>query len=133
VEQDSPSVEKTGNWLPNSGSFNSGGSSILAMDAGSQVRFTFTGTGVNWIGFRDEWSGIAQVYLDGVLQSTVDTWSAVTQPEAVLYSATGLSNQGHTLTIVVTGTRRAGSGGSWVWVDAFEVAQTRQIEHRFKT
>jgi hypothetical protein len=132
VEQDSPAVEKSGTWFPNAGSFNSGGSSILAMDAGSTVKFTFTGTGVKWIGFRDAWSGIAQVYVDGVLQSTVDTFSAVTLSGAELFSATGLSNATHTLTIKVTGNRSAGAAGAWVWVDAFEVTvpATARLQRR---
>jgi hypothetical protein len=121
-EQNNPAVQLTGNWLPNSGAFNSGGSAILAMDQGSQARFTFTGTGVQWIGFRDAWSGIAQVYLDGALQGTIDTYSAGQQAQAVVYSISGLGNASHNLTLVVAGTRNANSGGSWIWVDAFDVS-----------
>ena len=121
-EQDNPAIQLSGNWLPNSGAFNSGGSSILAMDQGSQARFTFTGTGVQWIGYRDAWSGIAQVYLDGALQGTIDTYSAGQQAQAVVYAISGLGNTSHNLTLVVAGTRNANSGGTWVWVDAFDVS-----------
>jgi hypothetical protein len=121
-EQNSAAVQLTGTWYPNSGSFNSGGSSILAMDQGSQAKFTFTGTGVKWIGYRDPWSGIAQVYLDGALKSTVDTYSANTLAQTVVYSVSGLSNASHTLTIVVSGKMDAKSAGEWVWVDAFDVS-----------
>jgi hypothetical protein len=120
-EQNNAAVLYAGTWSPNGGSFNSGGSSVLAMDAGSKATFTFTGTGVSWIGYRDQWSGIAQVYLDGVLSATIDTYSASAQAQAVLYSVSGLSNTAHSLTIAVTGTRDAGSQGDWVWVDAFDV------------
>ena len=121
-EQDNPAVQLTGTWYPNSGAFNSGGSAILAMDQGSQARFTFTGTGVQWTGYRDAWSGIAQVYVDGALQGTIDTYSAGTQAQAVVYALSGLSNASHNLTIMVAGTRNPNSGGSWVWVDAFDVS-----------
>jgi hypothetical protein len=94
----------------------------MAMDQGSQVTFSFTGTGVQWLGYRDGWSGIAQVYLDGALQGTIDTYSAFAQAQAVLYSLNGLTNASHKLTIAVTGTRNANSGGEWVWVDAFDVS-----------
>jgi hypothetical protein len=120
-EQNNPAVQTTGTWYPNHGGFNSGGSAILAMDQGNQARFTFTGTGVTWIGFRDAWSGIAQVYLDGALKGTVDTYSANDQAQTAVYSLNGLSNANHTLTIAVTGTKDAASGGAWVWVDAFDV------------
>lgn len=121
-EQSNPAVQYTGTWNPNSGGFNSGGSATLAMDAGSQAAFIFTGTGVNWIGYRDQWSGIAQVYLDGVMKATIDTFSAGAQAQAVLYSVSGLGNAAHKLTIMVTGTRDASSQGNWVWVDAFDVS-----------
>jgi hypothetical protein len=121
-EENDPAVQLTGTWFPNNGASNSGGSAILATDQGSQAKVTFTGTGVQWIGFRDAWSGIAQVYVDGALKGTIDTYSANTQAQAVLYSLSGLSNTGHTLTLVVTGTRNANSGGAWVWVDAFDVS-----------
>ena len=121
-EQNNPAVQLTGTWYPNSGAFNSGGSAILAMDQGSQARCTFTGTGVQWIGYRDAWSGIAQVYLDGALQGTIDTYSAGQQAQAVVYSLSGLGKASHNLTIVAAGTHNANSGGAWVWVDAFDVS-----------
>jgi len=120
-QQNNPAVHYTGTWFPNSGAFNSGGSATLAMDAGSRANFTFTGTGVKWIGYRDQWSGTAQVYLDGVLKATIDTYSATAQAQAALYSASSLSNAAHSLTIVVTGQRDTKSSGDWVWVDAFDV------------
>ncbi|MGD0135331.1 MAG: hypothetical protein ABSE57_25070 [Bryobacteraceae bacterium] len=123
-EQNNPAVQYTGTWYPNSGAFNSGGSATLAMDAGSEAKFTFTGTGVTWIGYRDEWSGLAKVYLDGVLKATIDTYSAAAQAQAPEYSISGLSDGAHRLTIVVTGQRDSESNGDWVWVDAFDVTTT---------
>jgi hypothetical protein len=100
------------------------------MDQGSQATFTFTGTGVQWIGYRDAWSGIAQVYLDGALKGTIDTYSAAEQAQAVIYSVSHLSNTSHTLTIVVRGTHDAASAGAWVWVDAFNVSVASTIAKR---
>jgi len=129
-QQNDPAVKLTGTWYPNSGAFNSGGSAILAMDQGSQATFTFTGTGVQWIGYRDAWSGIAQVYLDGALKGTIDTYSAAEQAQAVIYSSGQLKNTSHTLTIIVTGTHDATSAGAWVWVDAFNVSVVSNIAKR---
>jgi hypothetical protein len=122
-QQNSNAVTYTGTWYPNSGAFNSGGSAAMAMDAGSQAKFAFTGTAVKWIGFSDPWSGIAQVYLDGKLVTTIDTYSATQTAQATQYSVSGLSNGAHTLTIAATGNHNAQSGGAWVWVDAFDVTQ----------
>jgi hypothetical protein len=120
-EQDNAAVQHSGAWFPNGGAFNSGASALMAVDGGSQTKLIFTGTGVKWIGFADPWSGIAQVYLDGVLVSTVDTYSADQKAQAVEYSVANLNNASHTLTIVATGTHSSQSAGSWVWVDAFDV------------
>ena len=122
VEQDDPAVRYTGTWFNHSRSLHSGGSSVLAMDAGSDATLTFQGTSVTWRGLRDGWSGMADVYVDGALQTRVDTYSATTRYQDALFSASGLAPGIHTLRIVVTGQRNAASGGSWVWVDAFDVA-----------
>jgi hypothetical protein len=85
------------------------------------VSVTFSGTGIRWIGYRDEWSGIASIILDGAPGGTVDTYASPSQYQAVLYSAEGLSPGTHTLVIQVTGTENAASDGPWIWVDAFDV------------
>ena len=67
---------------------------------------TFTGTAVQWIGPKNTNGGIADVYLDGSLAATVDTYSpAGKEFQQVLFSQTGLTAGSHTLTIMVTGTR----------------------------
>jgi hypothetical protein len=120
-EQNNAAVTYTGTWYPNGGSFNSGGSATLSMAANSTAVFSFTGTGVNWIGYSDAWSGIAQVYLDGAFKATVDTYAATEAAQKVQYSLSNLTNAAHTLTIVVTGTQDSTSAEPWVWVDAFDV------------
>ncbi len=120
-EQDNSAVQYSGTWFPNGGAFNSGGTATMAVDAGSQAKLTFTGTAVTWIGFSDPWSGIAQVYLDGALVGTIDTYAADQKPQAVEYSIANLANTNHTLAIVATGTHSSQSSGAWVWIDAFDV------------
>jgi len=121
VEQDAPAVAYGGSWYTNANAFHSAGSAALAMDLGAQASVTFTGTAVSWIGYRDQWSGIALVYVDGVLAATVDTYATTAQAQAVLYSASGLAPGSHTLTIEATGTHNSASGASWIWIDAFDV------------
>jgi hypothetical protein len=122
-EQNVSAVKYSGTWYTNNGSFNSGDSSVLAMDPGSQVTFTFTGTTVSWIAYRDEWSGIAQVSIDGIPQASVDTYLSPSKAQAAAYTSSVLTSGTHTLTISATGTHSAASGGSWIWVDAFDVTQ----------
>jgi len=95
---------------------------VLAMDPNSSAAVTFNGTGITRIGYQDQWSGIANVYLDGTLQSApVDTYAASQEAQSSVYSISDLSPGAHTLMIVVTGTHDAASAGSWIWVDAFDV------------
>ena len=122
IEQNNAAVMYTGNWYLNTNPVMSGGSATLAMDANSSATVSFTGTGIAWIGYQDQWSGIANVYVDGALQSSpVDTYAASEKVQSSVYSISGLSPGAHTLTIVVTGTHNAASAGFWIWVDAFDV------------
>ena len=120
VEQNSSAVTYTGTWNTNNGAFNSGGSAVLALERGSRATFIFTGTAVKWIGYNDAWSGIANVYIDGMLQGQVDTYSASGQAKVVNYTITGLTAGTHTITIEVTGTKGASAQSAWIWVDAFD-------------
>src|SRR5206468_779305 len=120
VEQNDPSALYAGNWYPNSMAVHSGGSATLAMDTNSRITFTFTGIGATWLGYKDPWSGIANVYVDGLPAGSVDTYSPTSKARQRLFTVTGLAQGTHTVTVVVTGTRSANSAGSWIWIDGFE-------------
>ena len=121
VEQNGSGVTYSGAWSPNTLAVHSGGSAVLAVDAGTRVTFAFNGTGATWIAYRDAWSGIARVYVDGALTDSIDTYSSGDKPQASMYTISGLTSGSHSLTIEVTGTKSGASGGAWIWVDAFEV------------
>ena len=121
VEDSNASLVFTGRWFPNANQAHSGGTAVLAMDAGSRITINFKGTGVTWIGYRDEWSGMARVYVDGEAKTTIDNYQSPPVARAVLYNIGGLSPGAHSLTIEVTGTRNSSAKGAWVWVDAFDV------------
>ena len=122
VQQTDIAANYYGHWFQNAGAQYSGGNVNLVVDAGAHVDITFTGTGITWIGYRDEWSGLAQVFMDGALQATVDTYLTPFQAQTPTYSLTGLAPGTHVLSIVATGTHSAASAGSWVWVDAFQLS-----------
>ena len=67
---------------------------------------------------------MADVSLDGALVSRFDLYSATEQPQAPIYTATGLSAGPHTLRIDVTGEKNAASSAALVVVDAFDVTLT---------
>src|SRR5262249_19131134 len=80
------------------------------------------GTGVTWVGYKDAWSGIANVYVDGALKGTADLYSPSDTAQASLYTVTGLVSGSHTLVIEVAGQRNPLSAGLWIWVDAFDIS-----------
>ena len=121
VEENNPALLFTGRWYANTNPDHSGGGSVLATDAGARVTVAFNGTGVSWMAFRDEWCGVARVYVDGELKATVDTYLSPSQSRAVPYTIDGLAAGTHTLTIEATGTRNESAKGSWVWLDSFIV------------
>jgi hypothetical protein len=123
VEDTNPALQFSGRWYSRADATESGGSTVLAMDPGFRVTVPFNGTGISWIGYRDEWSGLARVYVDGEPKATVDNYRSPAEAQAVLYNINGLPAGPHSLTIEVTGTRNANSKGAWIWVDAFDVIQ----------
>jgi hypothetical protein len=89
---------------------------------GATVTFSFTGTGVSWIGARCEICGIAEVVIDGTLVAEVDTFAPTRPPASEsMFSTSGLTSGGHTLVIRVTGRRNPSSGNWIIAVDAFDV------------
>jgi hypothetical protein len=123
VEENNPALVFTGRWYSRLNPAYSGGGSVLSMDAGSRLSLSFDGTGIAWVAYRDEWSGIARVYVDGELKTTIDNYLAPSQTGVVPYSIGGLGSGTHTLTIEATGTRNSSSQGAWIWVDAFDVTR----------
>lgn len=121
IEQNNPASVYSGTWFSNVYPAHSGGSAALAVDPGSSVTISFTGTGISWIAYCDEWSGIAKVILDGKSETLVDTFASPAMAQATAFKVGNLPPGNHTLTIEVTGTRGTASGGSWIWVDAFDV------------
>jgi hypothetical protein len=120
VQETAAAVGYTSGWTQgNRTTAWSGGTAAVATAAGARASFTFTGTSVNWIGLRGPTSGIARVFVDGALRGTVDLYEP-TALQAVVFSASGLANSGHTLTIEVTGLHNSASTGSAVAVDAFD-------------
>jgi len=79
VEQNGAGVTYTGSWGTDTKSYHSGGSAASSMETGSAATLSFTGTGVKLIGYKDQWSGIANIFVDGVQKATVDLYASPDQ------------------------------------------------------
>jgi hypothetical protein len=131
-EQNHPSVTYTGVWNNWSDPLLSGGSYTWLNSPGTAT-FTFSGTGVDWIGLKSQYFGYAEVSLDGGPWVQVNAYSASAQYQQILWSASGLTNTPHTLVARWTGVHPLGpqpvyGGGlpphnpaALVNIDAFDV------------
>src|SRR5947199_6922270 len=55
------------------------------------------------------------------MKADVDTYASPFQHQATAYTLSGLSAGTHTVVVEATQTHNPSSGGSWVWVDAFQL------------
>jgi hypothetical protein len=137
-EETDPSVSFSGIWTRDRDACSdtgrcgwfawSGGNAVYSMTAGAQATFTFTGTSVAWIGMRGPDSGIAHVFMDGVLVSEVDMYARSYDVHVPVFIARGLANSSHALRIEVTGLKNRNDASAinsgplaLVVVDAFDV------------
>jgi hypothetical protein len=92
----------------------------FSITAGDYTEYRFRGTGVRWIGSKNNNHGKADVYVDGVNQGIVDSYGPVWEKQRILYEKTGLSDGIHTIKIVVRSDKNASSSGYATDWDAFE-------------
>jgi hypothetical protein len=123
IEESNTAVTYTGAWdQGNTDRPWSGGTAAVSTEALARATLSFSGTSVSWIGFRGPQAGIARVFLDDTLVGTVDTFLATTEEvQAVLFTASGLPEAAHTLTIEVTGDKNPSASDKFIVVDAFEI------------
>ena len=97
-----------------------GGSYTREISGGASASFSFTGTNVTWYTITGKTEGKADVYIDGVLKTTVDNSAASTHYK-VARSYSGLAAKKHVIKIVVRGQPGTLGTGTDVAIDAFKV------------
>ena len=120
-EETDPSIAYTNGWTQDGSRSWSGGTAAFSTAPGAQATFTFTGPSVSWIGGRAPGTGIARISLDGTLLTEVDTYSKTEEIRVPMFTASGLANASHTLTIETTGRQNPAATAAFVVVDAFDV------------
>lgn len=107
-------------WNSAAGDVYSGGNVHYSNYDEAYVEFTFTGTGIRWIGTRNVDHGKAAVYIDGRYQATVDTYSEYQQMKQIVYSNDELPGGQHTIRIVVTHSSNSNAIGTYQDLDYLE-------------
>src|SRR5258708_7069161 len=120
-EETDPSVSYSAGWSPDSSRSWSGGTAAVSATAGAQASFSFSGPSVRWIGGRGSATGVARVFVDGVLVGEVDTYSRTEEIRVPMFTVNGLTDASHTLTIQLTGQMNPQATSALIVVDAFDV------------
>jgi len=108
-----------GSWTTATVASAYGGSLRYASTSKAIATLTFTGSSVAWVAPRSATRGKADVYVDGVLATTVDLYAATAQARMIVFSQSGATATSHTLQIRV----KATSGRPRVDLDAFVVVR----------
>ncbi|MDP3441718.1 MAG: glycoside hydrolase N-terminal domain-containing protein, partial [Ignavibacteria bacterium] len=96
------------------------GSCYKSSDSKATATFFFTGTQGRFYGAKGNNGGLAEIYVDNVYHTTVDTYSPSFQSNVQLFETTELNDGPHSIKIVVKGTKNNLSSGVQVVVDGFE-------------
>jgi len=133
LQETDPDVNFSDGWLQADSNFSWSGGGVATLPdppvggarvtdtPGAKVTLTFRGTSINWSGYRGPDAGIARVQVDGGAASEVDTYSPHFKIQEVVFTATGLADASHTLTIEATGRKNNASTGAQIVVDAFDI------------
>lgn len=121
TNDDSPEILYYGDWsVSNDPSFFEN-DQHLSNSPHTNCYFTFNKNLVRWIGSKGNNHGFADVYIDGVFQETIDTYSDELLSRQVLFEKKGLSNDRiHTINIVVKKEKNTRSSGYYQDIDYFE-------------
>jgi SpoIID/LytB domain protein len=110
-----------GTWDPFAKTAAWNGSYARAAGADAAVNIYFTGTRLDWIAMQGTTTGIADVYLDGEFDATVDLSASVATYQVDVWSTGDLADAPHVVRIE----RNAGSpAGTFVTIDAVDLAGT---------
>lgn len=114
-------------WNTESNVLHFDGSIHYSQHEGDFVELGFAGREVAWYAKKAADQGMANVYIDGSLVSTVDLYNEATIYNALAWSSGELAAGEHMLRIVVSGAKNAESSGSGINIDNVVYALAKEI------
>jgi hypothetical protein len=120
-------IAYTGNTTASTltGAFDNTITTLKAVNGGTPLgtaTITFTGTQISFYAVESSSAGKATVTLTGGATTTVDTYSATTKDDVLVYTSAVVPYGTHTLSVQYSGTKNASSSGTNIAVDAFQIA-----------
>jgi hypothetical protein len=119
LQQTSTSIAWSGAWTTSTSTSYSGGSARYASAAGASASYAFTGRSVALVLAKGPTRGAVQVWIDGALATTVDTYGTANAYGWVGYARNFGTSGAHTVQLVVVGT----ASRPTVVLDALEVVR----------
>ncbi|MFZ6862445.1 alpha-L-fucosidase [Undibacterium sp. Ji67W] len=120
IDDTHPAISYSGGWLPWSYEYAHLQTTTYSTTSGSTATFSFVGTDVNIYGPTGTDHGRADVYVDGLLDKTIDLNATTRNNVAMIYSKTGLSLGLHNVKIVARSD--SSNSGHYVEIDAISFA-----------
>jgi hypothetical protein len=122
-DSSSPLIHYTGAWTEVYSPSYVHNSVHRTFERNATIKFTFTGTGIEWFGNTGRTHGQSYVYLDGALLQTVDTWSLDSLKQQRNFWVFDLPDGKHTLKIVNGGKSSGSEKHTRLDLDAFVVTK----------
>lgn len=119
AQQSLSTLAWTGTWAAAADPQASNGWVKSSTTAGDSVTYSFSGRAVAWVTTLRSDGGAVEVWIDGVLAATVDTYAEATTNRRVVFSRTWSGYGSHTIRLVNLGTE----GRPRAELDAFEVVR----------
>ncbi|MGW1749142.1 RICIN domain-containing protein [Streptomyces sp. NPDC002092] len=120
VDDKAAGVTYSGTWSNWNDTKDINGSEKFTSTAGNYAAFSFTGSGVRYLGMTQPNMGKVDVYLDGTLaQAGIDAYASTVTKQVPLFEKTDLAAGPHTIRVVCTGTKNSASSGTVCALDAF--------------
>lgn len=103
-QEGSAAIVYAGSWSSASGSTYSGGGARTSGTAGASATYAFTGRSVALVTTLGPGRGAVQVWVDGALATTVDTYARKARGQVQVWSTSWATEGPHTVRFVVVGT-----------------------------
>ncbi len=117
VQESDRKINFKGRWSTVDNQDYMGGKAKETGAANAKSGLKFTGAAIAWIGSVGPTHGTANIYVDGRLSKTVDTWASSFNPSVVLFEKSWDAVGSHNISIVASGT----AAHPAIAVDAFMV------------
>ncbi len=122
-EQSDPRFHYTGTWSSIGQTLASGGSYGRSSTPGASATVYFRGTRLDWMAVKGLTPGVADVYLDGVKQATIDLAAPVSTYQVNAWSTGTLPEGDHMVEIVRSS---SSAPGKYLTLDALDIWGTHE-------